>query len=134
MTAMRSASSAAELGIDLAGVRVHTGAHAGRVAAELGARAVTIGDDIFFAAGAYDPESPAGIELIAHEIAHVAQQQRGGPVDETRVSRPDDAHEQDADRFAATFTAAPSLGVTALGEPGGAGQRADANSPAPAGA
>ena len=119
---------AAELGLDPQRIRVHVGADAARVASELGARAVAIGDDIYFADGAYDPASPAGIELIAHEVAHVAQHQRGGEVapSEPYVSRPDDAHEQEADRFATSFTpVAPHEG--ARGEGAGAGQQADPN-------
>nr|HEX4318378.1 DUF4157 domain-containing protein [Kofleriaceae bacterium] len=59
----------------------------------------------YLAAGAYDPGSTAGVELIAHEVAHVAQQRRAAPTSSTRVSRADDAHEQEADRFASAFVA-----------------------------
>jgi hypothetical protein len=95
---------AAELGVDLSAVRVHTDDKAARAAAELQARAFTIGNDIYFAAGAYDPASTAGAELIAHEVAHAAQNSRGGsPHGGRRVSRPDDSHERQADEFARRF-------------------------------
>jgi len=61
-------------GIDASNVRVHDDAHAARVAGWLGANAVTTGRDIFFAAGRYAPETPSGQRLLAHELAHVAQQ------------------------------------------------------------
>lgn len=92
-----------ELGIDLSNLRVHTGEAAHRAAKALGARAFTIGDDLYFAAGAYDPNSDAGIELISHEVAHVAQQRRGTRASAKRVSRPDEASERSADEFAARF-------------------------------
>ena len=39
-----------------------------------GANAVTVGTNIFFAPNRYAPDSPAGEHLLAHELAHVAQQ------------------------------------------------------------
>ena len=56
-----------------ADVRLHTGPKAGRTAAALGARAVTLGGDIAFAEGAYAPQSARGQRLLVHELAHVAQ-------------------------------------------------------------
>jgi hypothetical protein len=66
------------LGRDLGDVRVHTGTAAARAADALHARAFTTGHDVVFAAGEYAPETPAGQRLIAHELAHVAQQAAGG--------------------------------------------------------
>lgn len=57
---------------------------------------------MYFAAGAYDPESEAGVELIAHEVAHVAQQARGR-AGAGGVSRADDAHEVEAEDLAKRF-------------------------------
>ncbi len=64
-------------GRQLAGVRVHTDARADFFARLFGAAAFTVGSDIFFRRGAFDPASPAGRRLIAHELAHVAQQRAG---------------------------------------------------------
>jgi hypothetical protein len=91
-----------ELGTDLSQLRIHTGQQPARAAELLNARAVTVGTDVYFAEGAYDPSSEPGIELIAHEAAHVARNQRGGSVT-TGVSAPADAHEHEADRFARDF-------------------------------
>jgi hypothetical protein len=58
-------------------VRVHTDAHAAQVAAVHQARALTIGPDITFARGEYEPTTSAGRHLLAHELAHVLQQSDG---------------------------------------------------------
>jgi hypothetical protein len=57
-----------------ASVRVHDDAVAHKAAAELGARAYTIGRDIGFARGEYAPTASGGQRLLAHELAHVVQQ------------------------------------------------------------
>lgn len=62
------------LGQDLSGVQVHTDAGAAQAASEQGARAFTVGDHVAFASGEYDPGSPEGAALLAHELAHVGQQ------------------------------------------------------------
>jgi hypothetical protein len=56
---------------DLSEVRIHTDTAAAATAHDLGARAVTIGNDISFASGRYAPESAEGQRLLAHELAHV---------------------------------------------------------------
>jgi outer membrane protein OmpA-like peptidoglycan-associated protein len=61
-------------GIDGATVRIHTDAEASRLADSFGANAVTAGHDIFFASGRYAPQTSSGEKLLAHELAHVAQQ------------------------------------------------------------
>lgn len=66
------------LGEDLSGVRVHADRRAAALAAGLGARALTVGEDLFFGAGQYAPESAPGRRLLAHELAHVSQQRVGG--------------------------------------------------------
>ena len=58
-------------------VRVHTGPEADELNYHLGAKAFTIGSDIFFQRGAYDPISRAGRKLITHELVHVVQQRTG---------------------------------------------------------
>lgn len=63
-----------ELGISLASVRIHTDSHAVGLCQQLSAQAFTYGYDIFFNAGKYNPNSPEGKRLLAHELAHVVQQ------------------------------------------------------------
>src|SRR6185312_6049008 len=48
-------------------VRVHDDPEAASQARRLGARAFTQGQDVFFGDGKYDPSSPDGRRLIAHE-------------------------------------------------------------------
>ncbi len=90
---------AGALGDSFADVRVHTDPLAGALARSVQARAFTTGQDIFFASGEYSPASPAGRELLAHELTHVVQQ-RGAPTSgELRVSDPGDALEREASRL-----------------------------------
>jgi len=63
------------LGQDLSEVRVHRDAEAGSLAHGLGARAFTLGQDIFFAPGRFQPETDDGRRLIGHELAHAVQEQ-----------------------------------------------------------
>jgi hypothetical protein len=65
-------------GRDLGAVRVHSDAAAHQAAADLDARAFTVGRDIFFAPGEYRPDSVDGDRLLAHELTHVVQQDGGG--------------------------------------------------------
>ncbi len=88
------------VGQSFSDVRVHTDDHAGALARAVSARAFTVGSDIFFAPGQYTPGTAAGNELIAHEVAHVAQQRgapAGGPL---TVSQPGDAMEREAEAVA----------------------------------
>jgi hypothetical protein len=95
----------ASLGHDFGGVRVHTGATASRSAESVQANAYTVGNDIVFRGGGYQPDTPSGRHLLAHELTHVVQQ-RSGPVDGTptaggvSVSDPRDRFEQAADQVA----------------------------------
>lgn len=104
---------------DLSGVRVHTGGASAEAAAALGARAFTVGDDIHFGAGEYAPETLAGQRLLAHEVAHAVQRPTGAG-----VSRPEDAHEIEAESFADTHVGGDA-GAVALTR-GGAGGSAGA--------
>jgi hypothetical protein len=65
---------------DFSDVRVHTGSEATQSAQRLGAHAYTVGSDIVFSDGRYDPASESGQRTLAHELTHVVQQ-RSGPVD-----------------------------------------------------
>lgn len=64
-------------GHDLSPVRIHTNARSAHIAKELNARAFTFGKDIFFAAGEWSPTTDRGRWLIAHELAHTMQYDRG---------------------------------------------------------
>jgi hypothetical protein len=64
-------------GHDFSGVRIHTDSRAASLSSDLNARAFTIGHDVAFGAGEYNPGSPVGDALLAHELAHVVQQGGG---------------------------------------------------------
>ncbi|MGB0561388.1 MAG: DUF4157 domain-containing protein [Spirulinaceae cyanobacterium] len=63
-------------GADFGGVRVHADAQADQLNQSIQAKAFTTGQDVFFRAGAYQPEGKGGQELLAHELTHVVQQGR----------------------------------------------------------
>jgi hypothetical protein len=58
-------------------VMVHPGAEAGQSAREIKASAYTVGEDIVFGAGQFAPGTYEGRRLIAHELTHVVQQEKG---------------------------------------------------------
>jgi hypothetical protein len=84
----------------LRNVRVHEDSVADTLARSVQARAFTTGRDLFFARGEYRPGTPAGDGLLAHELAHAAQQYgcpTSGPLS---VTEPGDRFERDAERTA----------------------------------
>src|SRR6185369_14166010 len=86
------------LGADLSNVRIHSDRHAAELAANLNARAFTVGSDIYFNAHEFAPESDQGAHLLAHELAHVLQQDG----DRTTVRRKKgDGHDLVSPRLAA---------------------------------
>ena len=58
---------------DFSEVRVHVGSEAPAI----GALAFTVGTDLYFAPGQYQPHTQNGRELIGHELTHVVQQREG---------------------------------------------------------
>jgi outer membrane protein OmpA-like peptidoglycan-associated protein len=92
-------------GASLDGVQIHTGSAADSLARDLGARALTTGQDIYFRSGAYSPSSEDGYRLLAHEVTHTIQQRSGevsasGFAPGVAVSHPDDTHERAAEAAA----------------------------------
>lgn len=87
---------------DFGRVRVHDDPQAADTAARLNASAYTVGRHIVFAPGRYAPTTPEGRKLLAHELAHVVQQERVADVavEDLTVGAPDDALEREADRAA----------------------------------
>ncbi|MEA2511996.1 MAG: hypothetical protein QOJ59_1483, partial [Thermomicrobiales bacterium] len=89
----------AAFGQSFSQVRIHRDATAASLASGLNARAFTIGRDIAFGPGEYRPGTLVGAALIAHELAHVAQQGSSPAV--AGVQRDGDHHEaaleEDAD-------------------------------------
>jgi hypothetical protein len=65
------------LGFGLSSTRVHTDALAAESARSVSARAYTVGHEIVFGKGEFLPNTVPGRRLLAHELAHVAQQKHG---------------------------------------------------------
>jgi hypothetical protein len=89
------------MGQDFSDVRIHAGSAASESAQAVNAQAYTVGDDVVFRAGQYDPSSPAGMQTLAHELTHVAQQREGAVSGSDiggglSVSDPSDRFERDA--------------------------------------
>jgi hypothetical protein len=106
-------------GASFAGVRIHNDAKAAHLSDRLNARAFTIGQDIAFGHGEFRPGTVTGDALIAHELAHVAQQR--GAAEPTTLAkslagtRPLESTaslETDADRSAAAFVKQRWLGAS----------------------
>jgi hypothetical protein len=112
-------------------VRVHADDDAAVSAAALGAAAYTVGDDLVFAAGRYRPSSGEGQALLAHELAHVVQQDdstgSARSVPSLDVSRPGDHLERDARHAAQRALAGQSAPVGERGAAAGVIAREEAD-------
>ena len=87
-------------GHDFSGVRVHTDGAAAHAAQQIDAHAFSVEQHIVFGASQYRPQTGRGQQLIAHELAHVAQQADRVAVDPLKISSPIDEAERAADRAA----------------------------------
>jgi hypothetical protein len=90
---------------DFSHVRVHADAQAADTAAAMGARAYTVGPNIFFGAGRYQPDTITGKLLLAHELTHVVQQRSDTPAVPWRTSSVSDAAEAEAKEAASSVMA-----------------------------
>jgi len=93
-------------GHDFSRVRIHTDGEAAASARAVDAQAYAVGQDVVFALGRYAPETRAGQRLLAHELAHVAQQ-RGTRAASRRkgIGRADATQENEAARASASVMA-----------------------------
>ncbi|MDP9075324.1 MAG: DUF4157 domain-containing protein [Actinomycetota bacterium] len=123
------------LGADFHDVRVHTDTAASASAQAVQAHAYTVGTDVVFQSDQYQPDSPDGQRMLAHELTHVIQQ-RNGPVEGTptgdgiAVSHPSDSFEQaaeaNADRVMSGGSGDFHAGPAGSSAGGGAGLQRDA--------
>ena len=86
-------------GRDFSDVRVHNDAKAADSARAVNALAYTVGKDVVFGQGQYQPAGSARRSLLAHELTHVVQQQDAAPAldSDLRVSEADSAAERQAE-------------------------------------
>ncbi len=61
-------------GSDFSNVKVHTNDTAVQMNQQLNSQAFTVGNNIYFNSGKYQPESNSGKQLLAHELTHTIQQ------------------------------------------------------------
>jgi hypothetical protein len=111
-------------GHDFSAVRVHSDANAAQLSRDLNARAFTIGNDVAFASNEYRPGTLIGDALLAHELAHVVQQNGAAPdgVAAQGAQSQDSRLEEDADLSA--VGAVVALWGKAAGWAGGLGDQA----------
>jgi len=90
-------------GHDFSRVRVHTDGRAADSARAVNAHAYTVGRDVVFAAGHYQPRTGKGRRLLGHELTHVMQESssvlHASPALVT-MGEPGDAYEREADAMA----------------------------------
>lgn len=72
------------MGADFSNVRVHNDPESASLNNQLGARAFTYQNNVFFGQGQYQPGTGEGKQLLAHELTHTIQQ---GHAPETTVQR-----------------------------------------------
>jgi hypothetical protein len=99
-------------------VRVHAGERAAESAQAVNALAYTVGNQVVFGKGRYQPGSMEGRHLLAHELAHVVQQSGAAesPAKQIEVGEPGTTAEQQAEQAARTLSfSPPELGRQSLG-------------------
>lgn len=99
------------MGQDFSNVKIHTDSQSDQLNEQVGAKAFTTGNDIFFSSGAYDPHSQDGQHLIAHELTHVVQQGASAPAVQGKmtVNDPNDQYEAEADQVADQVISQPQV-------------------------
>lgn len=80
-------------GHDFSQVRVHRESIAADSARAINAHAYTVGNHLVFGSGKYAPQSPAGRELLAHELTHVIQQCQSGGLNLSSAQREGEARQ-----------------------------------------
>ena len=110
-----------QFGRDFSQVRLHTDATAAKSAEAVNALAYTVGRDVVFGAGEYQPGSNRGRELLAHELTHV-DQQSGMPVGALQTMGGTGALEAEADQNASFISGGTGRSAnTHAGSPNGLG-------------
>jgi hypothetical protein len=101
-------------GVDLKGVRIDDRSAAREETDAQGAEAMVRDGQIHWGASAPPVESPEAVPLLAHEVAHVIQQQRASSID-NRVSSPGESSEVAAHSAAGQVMAGRSASVSGGG-------------------
>ncbi len=87
-------------GYSFKNVRIHNDAGADHLARSINSHAFTLGRDIYFGGGNYNPTSRDGKHLLAHELTHVVQQGYGNATQPKKINnnlqRAEDEEEEGA--------------------------------------
>ncbi|MGB5818243.1 MAG: DUF4157 domain-containing protein [Saonia sp.] len=89
-------------GSNFSNVNIHTGKEAVQMSRELGAKAFTVGNDIYFNASQFSPSTGEGKHLLAHELTHTIQQSdTGKSIQMQRITRNPNIYEttHEGDRY-----------------------------------
>lgn len=84
-------------GADFSNVNIHDNAASHEMSNTLSAKAFTVGSDIYFNKGEYNPGSRAGKSLLAHELTHTIQQGKANAVS-MKLDRKEDGGIMKVDR------------------------------------
>ena len=108
-----TAWSEARFGHNFGNVRVHADTESARVAESINARAFTVGRDIVFNNNEFQPGTPEGRFILAHELAHTAQHNQFGNHALELKSQESDAAETEANAFAHGALVGTSVAINA---------------------
>jgi len=102
------------LGHDFSRVRVHTDTRAAESAQAVGAIAYTVGREVVFGPGSFQPNTLVGRQLLAHELTHVLQQHSvaDAPTADVRAIDPDGNLESEAQVAGNDIHGGIALGTT----------------------
>lgn len=78
----------ARFGVDFSSVKIHTDSDSVQMNKELNAQAFTVGNDVYFNEGKYQPDTNNGKRLLAHELTHVLQQGHATQTDNIQRDTP----------------------------------------------
>jgi hypothetical protein len=104
-----------KFGHDFSQVRVHTDQKAAESTEAVNAIAYTVGPDVVFGAGRYEPRTEVGSHLLAHELTHVVQQSNSNSLaaqNSKPVSDPSDAAELEAESGARRVMSGDAVSIS----------------------
>ena len=100
-------------GHDFGSVRIHNDSAAAESARAVNAKAYTVGQNVVFGSGQYQPQTNHGKHLLAHELTHTIQQSgTSGIQPKLAVDVPGSASELEADRVATNVLADKPVNVS----------------------
>jgi Domain of unknown function (DUF4157) len=105
-----------QFGHSFADVRVFSDAQADRMARDVNARAFTVGQDMFFRDGEYNPESAQGRHLLAHELTHTIQQQGAHLGENFEIAASDSKWESEAQIAGQAVLGVPSVSPISISQ------------------